>query len=137
MKKNLLIFLFMVLVATIARAEKTYIKNRTECHFNGDKIFVDIRSKNLITDKADNEYGEVIEVRQGKNIYALKMTDKITSRYRFAKTQEAPCFKPLTDKVNERTLGVFIMKDNRPFADKLMMLYYNAEEKSLSLVSEI
>lgn len=134
MKKNLFLFLFMVLIATFARAEKTYVKDSTECTFQGEKILLELRSENLITDSEDDYFGETISIRHNGKTSVVQALD-IPGRYRFFRQASDYCNKALSLNINLHTIAIFLAKDNRPFADNLMVLYYNTKSGASDIVA--
>jgi hypothetical protein len=134
MKKNIFLFLFMVFIATLARAEKTYVKDRAECVFNDEKVVIDIRSGNYITDSEDDSYGEIIQLKHEDKEYTIKSNEAIPSRYRIFRGNSDLCSKALALKINNDTFAVFTGKDNRPFGDKINVLYLNVKNKTFELV---
>lgn len=128
MKTHIILALFLLFMSA-ARAEKLYLKDRTDCVINGDTINVDISSKNRITSSEDDEYGEVITVyHRGKKIH-VDTSDSGIGRYRLFNGSNDICTKPLALKHGKDELAIFLARDNRPFANTVMVLYYNVRTR--------
>lgn len=93
MKKKLFVFLFMVLVAALARAEKTYIKDSDRCHIREHQFNINIRSENFITSSEDDSYGEFIELRKSDQFLSVKTPDSILYRYKLFEGGSSFCNK--------------------------------------------
>lgn len=127
MKKNILLFLIMILIATLARAEKTYVKDSAECLVDGEKFFLTVRSKNLITTSDDDRHGEILELKHRKKIHKIDSSELLYARYRFLWSENNYCSNTLTLKFAPDKLVLLLLRDNRPFADTLMLLYVNTK----------
>lgn len=134
MRKNIILFFLMFFIAALARAEKTYKKDSAECEYQGERITLDIRSKNLITESPDDSYGEILQIRHQGKIYPVNTGDQIMGRYRLVMSDNPLCNKPLAMKTSNEEIAIFLAKDNRPFADTLFVLYYNLKSRSSDFV---
>lgn len=127
MKTNLLIVLFMIFVAATANAEKLHLKDRTDCEIGGQRINIDISSTNRITTSEDDEYGEHISLQHNGRSINIETNDNGIGRYRLFTAANELCSKPLALKTGPHEIAVFLAKDNRPFANTVMVLYYNTK----------
>lgn len=134
MKKKFLVFLFMILVATLARAQKTYVKDSDQCHIQDHTFNVNIRSENFITSSEDDAYGEFIELRKGDKYLAVKTPDSIRYRYKLFEGASTFCNKTLSMRISATTYALFLLKDNRPFPNTLMIMYLNTDTKKAEIV---
>lgn len=134
MKKNIILFFLMFFIAALARAEKTYKKDSAECEYKGERITLDIRSRNLITESPDDSYGEVLQIRHQGKMTHVNISDQIIGRYRLIISDNPFCHKSLAMKISEDEIAIFLAKDNRPFADTLFVLYYNVKSQSSDFV---
>lgn len=124
MKTNLIIALIMIFMSA-ARAEKLYLKDRTDCVIGGQKIDVEISSTNRITPSEDDEYGEKIVLHHNGKRINIETKDNGIGRYRLYTATSELCSKALSLKFGKDEIAVFLSKDNRPFANTVMVLYYN------------
>lgn len=128
MKTPFILALFLIFMSA-AQAEKMYLKDRTNCELNGQKINIDISSKNRITSSEDDEYGEKIFLEHGGRTITIETQDNGIGRYRLFTANNELCSKPLALKIGPDEIAVFLSKDNRPFANTVMVLYYNTKTR--------
>ncbi len=128
MKTPIILALFLIFISA-AQAEKIYLKDRTNCEINGQKINIDISSKNRITSSEDDEYGEKILLEHNGRITTIETHDNGIGRYRLFTASNELCSKPLALKISPDEIAVFLSKDNRPFANTVMVLYYNTKTR--------
>lgn len=126
MKTNLVLALFLIFMSA-ARAEKLYLKDRTNCVIHGQSINIDISSKNRITTSEDDEYGEEIALQHNGKTIQVRTNDNGIGRYRMFTANNELCSKPLALKISPEEIAIFLSKDNRPFANTVMVLYYNTK----------
>lgn len=124
MKTNFVLALFLFFISA-AQAEKLYLKDRTDCLINGEKINLDLSSTNRITTAEDDEYGERISLQHRGRKITINTNDNGIGRYRMFNANNEICSKPLALKVGTDEIAIFLSKDNRPFANTVMVLYYN------------
>ena len=126
MKTHIILAIFLLFMSA-ARAErdKLFLKDRTDCEINGQKISIDISSKNRITSSEDDEYGEIVSLQHNGRTIKVETQDNGIGRYRLFNGSNEICTKPLALKTSENEVAVFLSRDNRPFANTVMVLYYN------------
>lgn len=124
----------MFFMAAFARAEKTYVKDRAECNLSGEQIILDIKGRDLITESPDDYYGDILQIEHAGTVYPVKISDTIIGRYRLLRGRNDLCNKPLALKINNEEIAIFLARDNRPFADTLMVLYYNVRTRAADFV---
>lgn len=124
MRTQIILGLFLVFMSA-AQAEKLYLKDRTDCAIGSEKISIDISSKNRITSSEDDEYGESIALQHNGRTINIETNDNGFGRYRLFSGHNEICTKPLALKMNHNEIAIFLSKDNRPYANTVMVLYYN------------
>lgn len=127
MKTKMLIIAFMLFISFFAKAEKTYRSDHSDCNFKGEKIDLDIRSHQRYSTSEDDEYGDTVLIGHAGKSIKLNLNDNGTGRFRLLKAENEICSKVLALSVKSDEVAFFIMKDNRPFADTVMVLYYNVK----------
>lgn len=135
MKTKLLVLLFMLLASFFAKAEKTYRHDHDVCKFNGEIIDVDVRSFDQYSVSEDDEYGQVVLIRHKEKNRQIDLRDMGMGRYRMLKLYNDLCPKLLAIPSGPHEVAFFFMKDNRPFADLLMVLFYNTKTHESELVA--
>lgn len=116
--------MFMLLISFLAKAEKTYRLDRSECTYKNQKITLELRGRNLYAER-DGGYGEAILLKHDGNESKVKLNDNGIGRYKFLSVYNDICSKVLTLPIDENKLAFFILNDNRPFTDNVIVLYYN------------
>lgn len=135
MKTKMLVVFFMLMVSFFAKAEKTYRHDHTLCNYKGEKIHLDIRSFEEFSDSSDDEYGEVVLItHQGKSI-KVNLQNQGIGRYTLLKNYNDYCPKVLAMPVKGDEIAFFLMKDNRPFADQVMVLYFNIKTQDAEIMA--
>lgn len=124
MKTNIVLALFLIFMSA-AQADKMHLKDRTDCEISGQRINIDISSKNRITSSDDDEYGEHISLQHNGRTINIETKDNGIGRYRLFTASNEICTKPLAIKFGSHDVAIFLSKDNRPFANTVMVLYYN------------
>ena len=130
-----LILAFLMIFISAARAEKLHLKDRTDCEIGGQRINIDISSKNRITSSEDDEYGEHISLQHNGRSINIETSDNGIGRYRMFTASNEICSKPLALKISQNEIAVFISKDNRPFANTVMVLYYNTRTQEADFMA--
>ncbi len=124
MRTQFILALFLIFISA-AQAEKLYLKDRTDCEIGGARISIDISSKNRITSPEDDEYGEAIILQHEGKTINIQTNDNGFGRYRLFSANNEICSKPLALKLSANEIAVFLSKDNRPYANTVMVLFYN------------
>jgi hypothetical protein len=134
MKTKMMIVVFMLLASFFAKAEKTFRHDHAVCKVQGEKIEFEILSKLEFTSSEDDEYGEVIILKhKGKNIEVV-LNDSGMGRYRLLRGENNVCGKLLAMKRKENEAAFFFLKDNRPFPDTVIVLYYNVKSQEVDFM---
>lgn len=134
MKIKITVLIFMILVSFFAKAEKTYRRDHAECTYLGEKIELDIRSKELYSPSEDDDYGEIIQLKHRNKIVTIKLNDHI-GRYRFMPVFNDLCAKVMALPSNKNELIFFFWKDQRPMTNKVMALYFNVKSQDYEMLS--
>ena len=134
MKAKLLLMVVLVLVTVYARAEKSYIRDRSECVVEGQKFTVALIGREVIVESPDDDYGESIQIRHDGSNHSVDLKETLSGRYRFLRGQNNLCSKPLALQLSKDEIALFLGRDNRPFAPTLVVLNYNTRTRSSLLV---
>jgi hypothetical protein len=108
--------------------EKTYIRDNTYCSFGGKQIELMIRGVNKFSESRELGYGEVLFYkRQHKKPKLLKVQLQGSDTYRLFLGNNTLCSKSHGHKIDENTIAVLLLKENRPFVDKLVIQLFDSK----------
>lgn len=133
MKTKAFVLLFMLLVSFFLKAEESFVHDHDICRFNNTTIDLEIRGWEKYTTVTESDYGEFIHVRYPSGSTRIS-TGESFGRYRMLKSTNDICNKVLALPVRQGELAFFILKDNRPFTDELMVLYFHPKTHKSELV---
>ena len=134
MKTKVMILLFMFLISFFAKAEKTYRNDHDICTYKHESIDIDLRSREQYLVSEDDEYGEIVFLRHKNQTIKVDLRDMGIGRYRMLKLYNDLCHKVLAISSKEHEVAFFFLKDNRPFADLAIILFYNLKTQDTELV---
>lgn len=109
---------------------QTYSHDNTFCRLGENSIELEIRSSEQYTHPDESEYGEFLIIKQDQKLQ--KVVPHKIGRYRLLKGVDANCSKSLSLRLNEEQLAIFLLKNNKPFKDLLVILNYNFKTKEFS-----
>ena len=124
------LFLILTLFSFQAYASDyalTFPRDNTFCHFDDKSVEIKIRGFDQYTQMTDGFYGERLFLEKDGNKTFIRMNDNGIGRYRFLRGESQHCGKALSIVVGKSEVAIFLAKDNRPFPDTLLVLYYNFE----------
>lgn len=130
MKTKVVVLLFMIFLSYFAQASKTFTRDQTLCDLNGQKIELSIEGSTLYGG-GDGDYGESLALQDRAQVIKLQGTG--IGRYRFLPAQNTICSKVMGVMKSKHEAIFFILRDNRPLPDYLMILSYNTESQAASL----
>ncbi len=125
MKSKVIVAVFMILVSVLARADRTYIKDRTDCRVSGLNFSLELRSAEKYSTSDDDSYGDHIVINYQERSFPVVLNDQGIGRYRLLNADNRLCTKPLAIKISDAEVAIFLSKDNRPFANTVVVLHYN------------
>ncbi len=134
MKIKILIVSFMLMASFFAKAEKTYRHDHSACLVQGEKVEFEIRSKIEFINREDADYGEIIILTHKKKTIEVVLNDSGIGRYRLFRGENDNCNKILSMKGKENEATFFFLKDNRPFPDTVIVLYYNLKTQEVDFM---
>lgn len=134
MKTKVMILLFMFLISFFAKAEKTYRNDHDVCTYKSETIDIDLRSHEQYLVSEDDEYGQIVFLQHKNKTTKVDLRDMGIGRYRMLKLYNDLCHKVLAISSKEEEVAFFFLKDNRPFADLAMILFYNLKTHDTELV---
>lgn len=134
MKTKVTILLFMLLISFFANAEKTYRNDHDVCTYKCEIIDIDLRTHEQYLVSEDDEYGQIVFLQHKYKTTKVDLRDMGIGRYRMLKLYNDLCPKVLAISSKEDEVAFFFMKDNRPFSDLAMILFYNLKTHDFELV---
>ncbi len=134
MKTKFIVLLFMTLISFFAKAEKTYRNDHDVCTYKSQIIDIDLRSPEQYLVSEDDEYGQTVFLQHKNSTTKVDLRDMGIGRYRMLKLYNSLCHKILAISSKEEEVAFFFLKDNRPFADLGIILFYNLKTHETELV---
>ena len=134
MKTKVIVVLFMIFISFFAKAETTYRRDHDVCKFNNQTVDIDVRSHEQYAVSEDDEYGQIVFLKNKNKVIRIDLRDMGIGRYRMLKLYNDLCPKILTIPSKDNELAFFFMRDNRPSADLMIVLFYNVESHEYELV---
>lgn len=125
----------MLIASFFAKAEKTYRHDHDVCKLGGETIDVDVRSFDQYSVSEDDEYGQIVFIRHKDKTLRIDLRDMGMGRFRMLKLYNDLCPKLLAIPSRSHEVAFFFMKDNRPFSDLMMVLFYDLKTHKSELVS--
>lgn len=125
MKSKFVVLLFMLIISFLAKADKIHRRDRTICEYKGEKIAVEILSPEKYSSPEDADYGNTIQITQNNKTNQVQLNDQGIGRYRMTKIYNEICPKLVAIPFKDDQLIFVVLKDQRPFTDKAMLLFYN------------
>ncbi|MFP5385969.1 MAG: hypothetical protein ACLGHN_07805 [Bacteriovoracia bacterium] len=124
-------FVFILLLSGLALAgsesqyafDKSFGRDNTFCSYKGKKIELMIRGSNRYTEPKERGYGEYIFYRPSteKKSILLPLNGNRSDTFRLFSGKSSLCSKSHGYQIDSSTLAVLLQKENRPFADKLVI----------------
>lgn len=126
----LLIFSLLSSAWSVELQEKTYKRDSTACRFQSTRLKFQLRGTNLFTEIKDKAYGEYFFFGEDETKTELLDINKDTSHtYRFFRGQNSLCSKSYGFKMSDDLVAILVLKENRPFKDKLSILLFDFKNK--------
>lgn len=102
--------------------EKTYPRDNTFCSHKNKRVELLIRGTNKFIESKDRGYGEFIFYRQtGKKVKLLELNSFRGDTYRFFLGTSPHCSKSHGYQIDPTTMAILLLKENKPFTDKLVI----------------
>lgn len=138
MKTKLTVLIFMLILSFFAKAEKTYRHDHDVCKVHGETIDIDLHAFEQYSDSEDDEYGEIVFLKHKSSTIRVDLRTNDIGRFRMMKLFNEHCPKVLTITLPDNEIAFFFQKDNRPFQDQVVVLFYNTKTRAHEvMVSEI
>lgn len=107
--------------------EKTYPRDNTFCSHKNQRIEILIRGLNKYTEVKDRGYGEFIFIRRaGKKPKLLDLNSMRGDSFRFFLGTSPSCSKSHGYVLDQETIAVLLLKENKPFNDKLVIQHFDS-----------
>jgi hypothetical protein len=108
--------------------EKTHPRDNTFCTTSGGRIEFIIRGLSKYTEPKEKGFGEFLFYRNlNKTPKLLPFNQLREDTYSFFKGQGSLCSKTLGFEINPTTAAVLLLKENRPFLDKLAIQLFDSK----------
>jgi hypothetical protein len=108
--------------------DKSYARDNVFCGPKKDKIEILIRGESKFTEPKEKGYGELIFYRlPDKKAALIPLSDFKSDTFRFFLGTSPLCSKSHGYALDSKTLCVLFLKENRPFKDKLVLQFFDAE----------
>jgi hypothetical protein len=108
--------------------EKSYPRDNVFCGPKDNKIELLIRGGSKFTEPKEKGYGELIFYRlSNKKPVLMTLSDFKSDTFRLFLGTSPLCSKSHGYKLDEETLVVLFLKENRPFKDKLVLQFFDSK----------
>jgi hypothetical protein len=102
--------------------EKSYPRDNTFCSFKGKRIEFLIRGGNKFTEMNERGFGDLLFYRYpSKRPKLLKLNQSRADTYSLFKGVSPMCSKSHAYQINDTTMAVLLLKENKPFKEKLAL----------------
>lgn len=135
MKTKFIVLLFMMLLSFFAKAEKTYRHDHDVCKVKGEMIDLDLHAFEQYSDSEDDEYGELVFLKHNQSTIRIDLRQNGMGRFRMMKLYNDYCPKVLTIAMPKDEMAFFFLKDNRPFQDQVVIIYYNITTRAHEVIT--
>jgi hypothetical protein len=106
--------------------ETAYPRDNTFCSLNNHRVEFLIRGGSKFIEPKDKGYGEYIFVKnKNKKPMLLQLNKLRGDTYRFFLGSSPLCSKSHGYKIDDSTLAILFLKENRPFRDKLVIQHFD------------
>jgi hypothetical protein len=108
--------------------EKSFARDNTFCSFKGKRVELLIRGASKFVEPVERGYGELLFYRYpGKAPHLLPLTDFTSDTYRLLLGRSPGCSKSHGHPFGSDRFAVLLLRENRPFPDKLAIQLFDAE----------
>lgn len=101
--------------------DKSYARDNTFCSYKNHRMEFLIRGGSKFTEPKERGYGELLFYRTDKKAKLLEMNGFRSDTYRFFMGTSPLCSKSHGYQLADSTMAVLLLKENRPFKDKLVI----------------
>lgn len=116
--------------------ERTFTRDNTYCQMGKRRIEIQIRGDSRYTETKDSGYGIHFLFYPVKEGALLPLNGDKLNTYRLFKGSGSLCSKSYGFLLDENTLAVLFLKENRPYKDKLSIQLFNLSNISPGAVVE-
>lgn len=108
--------------------DKSYPKDNTFCTHKNKRVEFIIRGSSKFTESSDKGYGELLFYRiPNQRAELLPVGQQRSDTFRFFHGVSPSCSKSHAYMIDAKTLAVLLLKENKPYKDKLFMQLFNLE----------
>jgi hypothetical protein len=109
--------------------EKTYARDNTYCVIRGDRLEVMIRGESKFTEPDEAGYGEFLFYRKEyETPKLLPLNQNRSDSFHFFKVKGTVCSKSHAVMIDKDTLALLLLKENKPFKDKLVIQHFDTKK---------
>lgn len=106
--------------------EKSYARDNTFCTFKGKRVEILIRGGNKFTENKDT-YGELVFYKQKEDKpVQMKVSLSQADTFRFFEGSNFICSKAHGYLIDDSTIAVLLLKENKPFQDRLVIQLFDS-----------
>lgn len=108
--------------------EKSYPRDNSFCSYKGKRIEIMIRGGAKFTEVKDNGYGELVFYRKKEDKpIQMQLSTFHADTFRFFLGSSPLCSKSHGYVIDNDTLAILLLKENRPFLDKLVVQFFDSK----------
>jgi hypothetical protein len=109
--------------------DKSYPRDNSICTVNGERIELMIRGGHKYTEPREADYGEYLFIKHlpEKKAELLPINDSKEDTYRLFMGSSPLCGKSHGYSLTNSTFALLLLKENRPFADKLVIQLFDSK----------
>jgi hypothetical protein len=106
--------------------EKTFPRDNTFCYHKGKRVEILIRGYNKFTEPNERGFGEYFFFREKDKAKLMDINDLRSDSYKLFAGENTLCTKSLAYVIDQNTIAVLLLKENRPFKEKLAIQFLDA-----------
>jgi len=106
--------------------DKSFPRDNTFCSYKGNRIELLIRGESKFIEPKERRYGELIFYRHpSKRPSLMKFSQVKDDTFKLFSGESPLCSKSHGYKINDETMAILLLKENRPFKNKLVMQLFD------------
>lgn len=119
---------FSIFAATVSldTFEKTYPRDNTFCNHKGKRVELMIRGYNKFTEPKERGFGEYFFYRGKEKAKLMDLNELRSDSYKLFAGENTLCSKTHAYLIDSNMIAVLLLKENRPFKEKLVIQFLDA-----------
>lgn len=106
--------------------EKTFPRDNTFCQNSKQRIEIIIRGETKYNDPIEKGFGEFFFVKDlSEKLFLLELNKGRSDSYKLFLGKGSECSKSFGYKIGDDTLAVLLLKENKPFKEKLVIQFFD------------